>query len=82
VGRIFEQVKNRPLFLIDSEALGEVGEHRPDEQLELQPVEAVGTGPQPVEAVGTGPQPVEAVGTGPQPVEAVGTGPRPRASRT
>jgi len=57
VGRIFEQVKNRPLFLIDSEALGEVGEHRPDEQLELQPVEAVGTGPQPVEAVGTGPRP-------------------------
>ena len=76
VGRIFEQVKNRPLFLIDREALGEPGEHRPVEQLELQPVEALGVRPQAVEAVGGGPQAVVAVGGGPQAVEAVGGGPQ------
>jgi glycosyltransferase involved in cell wall biosynthesis len=46
VGRIFEQVKNRPLFLIDREALGHPAEAARVAELPVEPVEAIGAGTQ------------------------------------
>lgn len=46
VGRIFEQVKNRPLFLIDREALGDPAEAARVAELPVEPVEAIGAGTQ------------------------------------
>ena len=46
VGRIFEQVKNRPLFLIDREALGDPAEAARVAEPPVEPVEAIGAGTQ------------------------------------